>query len=334
MRQETVYFLQALAEGGVSYDLANQILKQAFLSEINRSCAGVQQSDTLWISEGAKQTRMELESLCDSLDRFSKPSQLLPAAENFQKLLGKLQGMQICTIQSLNSRQGPTTDQLHILVPQLFNMARTHLESQISSQIYRAVVLGGVEVFNQLSNSLPATVQEQITFYLNVLEPLLEGLDDHLDGRWAYERRKVKICGKFIINQYVNSTVKEDELAQIPGRCAVGTGAGGDMRITGRGSITNLSPGRIKQDWKPHVMTRIPKDTFFKMKDIRFKNPNEILDGCFQNRNYLISPKEYFQVYNKYLIAETMFQRYHRGNCLFCGGMILGDKCSECGERK
>ena len=153
--------------------------------------------------------------------------------------------------------------------------------------------MGGVEVFNQLSNSLPATVQEQIAFYLNVLEPLLEGLDDHLDGRWAYERRKVKICGKFIINQYVNSTVKEDELAQIPGRCAVGTGAGGDMRITGRGSITNLSPGRIKQDWKPHVMTRIPEDTFFKMKDIRFKNPNEILDGCFQNRNYLISPNEF-----------------------------------------
>ena len=332
MRIQTGYFLQALAEGGVSSEQILHIFKKTILQELENNLPALRNPETLWISDVAVSARNEYLQLEKDVNKITNPSRITRFIERMQKIQGKIQGLQIVTIQSLNSPKGPSIDKLHILVPQLFPLAQKQLKRKTEIQMFRLCVFGGLDKMKDIHAISSQSVSEQIHFLYDVMDIKINSLGDALDGRWAYERRKIRICRKYIVEQYMSVPVTQEELLQVPGNYRIGTGSNGVVRISGRGNITNLSPAGLTEADIADIRTRISTQGFFQLTDLLKKTPDQVLNLCLKGEPYIIEPGEIFRLYNQYLISHTMFFRFRRGNCLFCGGVVINNRCTECGE--
>lgn len=332
MNQQSVYFLQALWDGGIKTPQLLNLGKKGMKQESSEALMGLWNRDTLWISEEAKSLRRQMEQIVESIDSISAPAQLTTVLDRYERVLGELRALQVETMQCLTSEEGPALRHLHVIVPPLFTMAGRRLENHLKYQLYRLMVFGKTEEMKKIKPVGLRTPYHWVEFYRNTVEPGLRSLGDRLDGRWAYERRKIKVLRHLVLEQYIAVAPREEELAAIPGRAYVGVGQGGDMRIFGRGRLTNISPDTLLERWDYLSQTTISSQSFYETDEIETKSPEEILEFCFKGREYLMDVQGFFRAYNEYLIGQTIYYRVKRGNCLYCGGMISRGQCERCGQ--
>lgn len=331
MRQQTIYFLQALWDVDVQRDELCSITKEASLYEIEHSLSGIFDCQTIFVSEKAKELKRQIKDIEKKIEKIEKPYRLININDEYQRIIGELHALQIKTVKTLDSKSGPMFEDLHIIVKQLFPFALKKIKEQTYFQLYRMIILNG---------SLPSTnfylpssnyLEEWIHFYKNKLTPMVETLGDQtLDGRWAYERKSVTLNNRIRIEQFVAVKPEYDELRIEIGRPQIGTGKDGHLRIYGRGYITNLTPWHLVDNINIYCKRELVfvKD-FSVIKDENSK-PNEILNSLFGQEKYLISPEKYFEFINRYIIADTFYHRIRLGNCMYCGSPLYHDKCPKC----
>ena len=332
MNQQSIFFLQALWDGGVNKPQVLNLAKKAMEQQCARDLAGLRDSNTLWISDEARDLRRQMEKIIHAIQQITVPSQLISMLNRYEKVLGELRALQIKTMQSLTGEAGPVIEKLHVIVPPLFTMAGKRLENQMGYQLYRIMVFGSMDEIKAIKMKSVRTVYHWIEFYKNTLQPRLLSINERLDGRWAYERRRVMVLRHLIVEQYIAVPPREEELSVIPGRACIGTGQGGDMRIFGRGRLTNLRPEELTDRWEYLSKNHISLQSLCQIEELQTRYPEEILEACFNGKPYLIDAPEFFQVYNQYLIGQTLYYRTKRGNCMYCGGMISHGQCEQCGE--
>lgn len=333
MKQQTIYFLQALWDVEVQREEVNGIARDASSYEINRVLAGVLDEQTIWVSEKAKNLKQKVEEIQKEIKTLENPYQLFGINREYQKVIGEIQALQIKTIQTLNSKSGPMFENLHIIVKQLFPFAWKRVREQSYLQLYRMMVLSGKVPDPDVCLPTSRSLDEWIPFYQDQLLPMLESLDDKtLDGRWAYERKQVILNHRIRIEQFVSVKPEADELKTGIGRPRIGTGKEGHFRIYGRGHITNLTPWDLEKDIRGVCKQEIP--SIKKLSQICEENvePNTMLGAVFENEKYLIAPEKYFEFLNMYMIADTFYHRIHLGNCIYCGSPLYHDRCPRCNE--
>lgn len=331
MKQQTIYFLQALWDANVQRDELTQITKEASLYEINHILKGVSDSRTLWISERARSLKRQSDTVRAEIEQLSWPHQLIGINREYQKLAGEIQALQIKTIKTLSSPNGPNFEEMHIVVKQLVPFALKKVREQVCFQIYRMLVLNGNLPDMRLYPPFDASLEAWVNFYKNKLGPMFEQLEEGiLDGRWAYERKKVTLNHRIQLEQFVAEKPEREEVRNVIGRPQIGTGEKGHLRISGRGYLTNLSPWDLVPDMNLacHKELTFIKDYF--LVDDENRNPAEILDSIFGHEKYLIAPEKYFELINKRMIADTFYHRIQLGACLYCGAPLYHNRCPEC----
>lgn len=333
MKQQTIYFLQALwdIEQDAMREKISGISREALLHEIETAFAGVMHERTLWVSDQSLLARQRIIKLKEDLAKVNRPNQLIRINQEFQTLQGEISGMQIQTMQTLHAGHGPMLDKVHIIARQIQPFAISKIREQCYYQLYRLMVLCGSWPDRTLQLPQEAHSSEWIRLFRDRISPLLaQQRMAVLDGRWAYERRKISL-GKVQLEQFIRVQARPEEIRQMVGAPSIGSGSDGSLRIFGRGAITNLTPGDIdgyKDDLIIKNLSSIQNLSYFGNEN---SNPLQVLERLFGKRKYLIMPEKYFAFINKAIIAETFYQRVTIGNCIYCGSPLYHGKCSSCG---
>ncbi|MBR4027694.1 MAG: hypothetical protein IKJ01_09145 [Lachnospiraceae bacterium] len=331
MNQQTIYFLQALWDNDVQRETLQKIAKDASQYEINRLLEGVLDSRTIWVSDEAKKLKKQIENVKREIENISRPYHLIGLNKEYQRIMGEIQALQIQTAQSLYANVMRFED-IHIVVRQFFPFTLKKMQEQTYYQLYRLLILNGA--LPEIKFYLPVGdfLEEWIYFYQNKLLPMFEQLEDKtLDGRWAYERKKVVLNNKIQIEQFVAVKPKQEEFKNGIGRPVIGTGDNGHLRIFGRGYITNLTPWDMKHITHlscENKITFVKDYSFIKDENV---NPSYILDKIFGHKKYMITSEVYFEFLNTYIIANTFYKRMELGNCLYCGSTLYHNVCPKCG---
>lgn len=331
MNGQSVFFLQALWDLGIEKDKIVALSKENIKYEIERSMKGVLHPETLWISDDAKKLKQELISVKMQVDRIDNPYQLAEIVDQYKKIMNEIQAMQIQTVQTLNSDLGPLVPDMHILVRQLFPMALARIKEQIKYELYRLFILSGRLDFEGIALPDDDSLQDWIKYYRDIVYALINKFNSTvLDGRWAYEKRKVVIHKKISFIQFIAVTPREEEIAIAPGKADFGIGDEGGLRIYGRGYITNLAPEDMPHSIGAFFIKRLMgSNDFSKIRDEN-ENPAEILDHYFGDQKYMVSAEEYFRFINVFLIAKEFYPRIKRGNCIYCGSPLHQGICLKC----
>ncbi len=332
MKQQTIYFLQALWDTEPEKEQITRIGQDALRSEIEKAFAGVLHEETLWISVQAVQLRKRIVKIRDDILQITKPSQLLRINQDFQTVLGEVQGMQVQTMQALNSGSGPMPDQIHILARQIRPFAIRQIREQCMYQMYRLLVLCGRWPDPGIKLPDGEFSSDWIPFFRDRLSQLLaQQKRETLDGRWAYERRQVTLSG-VRLEQFIRVPPRGPEIGQMIGVPVIGSGKDGCLRISGRGSITNLAPEDVLKYYKSGYVGDLSFLSNLTLVGNENAHPAQVLDRVLGRKKYLITPEKYFAFINKYIIADTFNQRIRIGNCLYCGSALYHGRCPECGR--
>ena len=113
MKQQTIYFLQALWDVDVQRDELSNIAKEASLYEINHLLAGILDTQTIWISERAKELGEEIKEIKRNIEKLERPYRLIGINNEYQKIIGELYALQIKTVKTLDSKSGPMFEDMH-----------------------------------------------------------------------------------------------------------------------------------------------------------------------------------------------------------------------------
>lgn len=334
MNSQSIYFLQALWDVDVQKDRLLKIARDSMKKNIEQTLKGALDPKTIWNSPKAKELYQKITDLKNSIDGIRRPYDLLAINNQFIDTAGKIRVLQIQTAQSLNSEAGIQLAHLHIIAKQLIPYAMKQLKNQTNFQLYRYLVLGGSIPDRDFYYPESSMIEEWIYFYEKKLMPLLSLLQDgELDGRWAYERRRIAISGGLIVEQFVKVEPREKELNQPLGIPGIGTGELGAFRIFGRGKITNLNPFVFENGLKLKIRRRMSSAFEPLLQRNENSNPKDMLDQIMGRNYYLISPDEYFTNLNKQMLAGTFHQRIKTGTCFLCGGPLYKNKCTSCGSQ-
>ena len=90
MKQQTIYFLQALWDVDVQREQLSNIAKEASLYEINHLLSGVLDEQTIWVSEKAKSLKRQIEEIQKDIRKLGRPYQLIGINNEYQKVIGEL----------------------------------------------------------------------------------------------------------------------------------------------------------------------------------------------------------------------------------------------------
>lgn len=331
MKQQTIYFLQALWDAGVRRDKLEKLARDAALYEIDHLLEGVLDSRTIWISDTAKELKRQVGKVRQEIGTVSRPYQLTGLNKEYQKLIGEIHGLQVKTVRTLYAEYGPLSDDLHIIVRQLFPFALKKFKEQTCFQLYRLMALRGSLPKNGFYLPQGDFLEEWISFYLNKLEPMFAQLDDRtLDGRWAYERKSVVLNRKIHVEQFVAVKPFPEELKNGIGRPKIGTGEKGHLRIYGRGYITNLTPWDMMGN-----IGVLSGENLAAIEDCSFiedenANPVQLLERIFRGKKYIVAPENYFELINRFMTADTFYRRVKLGNCIYCGSPLYHNQCPNC----
>lgn len=333
MKSRSIYFLQTLWDVEVQRKDLLQIAKKAMMHDVEKTLCGVLNQHTIWLSSEACTLQSRIETIKKRIEAIEKPYDLLDINDKFIDATGKIRALQIKTIQTLDADSGLIMKDMHIVVRQLFPYVLRRIKEQMSYQIYRLLVLGCELPEQALCIPKDEELQMVLNYYLTRITPLLDTLSDsELDGRWAYERRRVCLNGELVIEQFVSVTPLDEEIKQPLGIPSIGTGANGEFRIFGRGKMTNLLPKDISEKIVIQICRKIPDINKFSFITNENCNPLIILNRIFEKRKYLVSPQDYFELINRSIIANTFYHRVKTGNCIYCGSPLYINKCSKCGR--
>ena len=332
MNQQTIYFLQALWDMGVQRERLGALVRDASGMEIEKGTKGVSDPKTVVISEEAKKTMNRIAAVKVELSKVKQPKPVAGLSREYRKLIGEMQALQIKTAQTLLSDTGPVFRDLHVVVKQLVPYAKKKVQRQTWFQMYRLLVLNGKFPAATLYYPTSDLLEEWIYFYQNKLTPLLDQLDDGtLDGRWAYEKRKIELNHLVWVEQFVSVKPKQEELALAPGSVQVGYGDQGQIRICGRGFLNNLHPEALSAGMDLVYEKKMPYIHDFTFLTYENQNPEQMLDAIFKEKPYLISPEAYFEFLNRGILTRTFFDRISQGSCISCGSPLYHNKCPKCG---
>lgn len=106
MTRQSGYFLQALWETGAGKEKVLALGKASICYEIHKSLEGVQHPETVFVSEPSKTAYKEICLLEERIQKAEQPYQLADISADLQQLIGRIQAMQITTVQSLTSPFG------------------------------------------------------------------------------------------------------------------------------------------------------------------------------------------------------------------------------------
>ena len=332
MKQQTIYFLQALWDTEPEKDQITGIGREALCKEMDRAFAGVLHEETIWVSARAGQMKQRIAQIRMDASQAMRPSQLLRINQDFLTVLGEIQAMQLQTMQALNAGAGPVPAQIHILARQIRPFAIRRIREQCMYQMYRLLVLKGG--WPDPGTELPdgESSPEWIPFFLDKLCQLLaQQKKETLDGRWAYERRQVSLGG-IRLEQFIRVTPRREEIRQMIGQPGIGSGKNGCLRFFGRGAITNIAPEDMLKYYKSGYVRNLSFVSNMTLADKENAAPTQVLERILGRKKYLIAPEDYFKLINKYIIAETFNQRVGIGKCLYCGSTLYHGRCPECGR--
>ncbi len=331
MNRQSALFLQAMWDQGIEKDDIIALSKENMRYEIERSMKGVLHPRTIWISDEAKELKRRLLRIRERIDAMDDPYQLPEIADEYREVMGRIQAMQISTVQALNA--GLAISDLHILVRQLFPLAFARIKERIIYERYRLLVLSGRLDYEGITLPEHDDLQDWLEYYKNRLYALTRAFDvDELKGGWAYEKRKVVIDKRLRFTQFVAAEPREEECALMLGRADFGAAEGGTVRIYGRGCLTNLVPedmaGGVEKSFEKHL-TDIADFSGVTDED---RNPLEILNRYFEGKKFVISVEEYFRFINIYLVIKEFYPRIERGSCIYCGAPLYQGICQKCGD--
>lgn len=333
MNRQSVFFLQAMWDADIEREKVLRLGRENAAYEIESNLRGALHPKTLWISDEAKKLRERLFFVRAKLEEADMPYQLLEISEEYQKITGEIQAMQIRTARTLQAASGPLMPDIHILVRQLFPLAVRKIREQVMYERYRLVVLTGRQDYEGADVPLTDDLEDWVRYYRDIIRPLTDRLDlSILDGRWAYEKKKVTLCGRLSFTQFIAVKPKAEELMMPPGKAGIKTGEEGNVRIHGRGYMTNLTPeDMLHVPEKPVIkrMTCIKDFSGIRSED---EEPEKVLAGYSGERKYLVSAEEYFRFVNMSLIAGEFYTRMKRGNCIDCGMPLYQGICPRCGS--
>lgn len=333
MNRQSVYFLQALWDADIDREKIAELGRENARYEIERSLKGALHPDTLWISDEAKKLRQRLDSIKKELEAVEKPCELLGLSEEYLRIIGEIQAMQAKTVRTLYAPHGPLVPDLHILARQLAVPALHRIREQVKYEQYRLFVLTGSSDFERSVMPGGDDLREWVRYYADVIYTLINRFPvSALDCRWAYEKRKVTVYGRLSFMQFVSVKPGEEEGMAAPGRAKVKTGREGNLRICGRGYITNLAPEDMPGAAEGNLIRRIPPAEDFSKIGGEDENPAAVLERYFGERKFMVSAEDYFCFLNMALIAGEFYFRMKRGNCMDCGLPLYQGVCPVCGK--
>lgn len=306
MKRESIYFMQALAERNIQPEKILSIVKTAMQNEVERTLKGALRQETLWISDDANKARRRINRIRDQISHLNALKQAIRLNEDFQRIRTDILEMEARTRATLISSEGPMLADLHIVAKQLLGskFILENMKTQIYFQLYRLLVLSGKMPIEKVSLPTGDVLEEWIYFYRDQINAaVLQLRDEVLDGRWAYERKQFTLNQWVQIDQFVSVKPEAEELGQVVGGSCVKC-QGGNVRISGRGYITNISPYELEEQFDAMYETMADLETDFSFIIDENMRPDEILSGLYGSRKYLVEPSKYFQLINRYLIAK------------------------------
>ncbi|MBQ9695254.1 MAG: hypothetical protein IJV58_02370 [Oscillospiraceae bacterium] len=335
MKKQTVYFLQALYTAPVD---KNKVVQTGILyakDEMQRNLQGFLHPRTLLISDYAKQLKRKAQSLLGQLDMVQNPQGLLPLVDEYERLIGEVAYCQKLTIRALDNPAGSQRSDLHIIARQMIPFAAKSIRTRCILSTLRCEILRGRTNFRREPFPENDSLHDWLDYYFRVIGPETDTMpDDIADGRWAYELHTVRFRPYLTIPQFVMKQPATDrDLWIAPGQARVGSGAGGVLRITGRGCLTNLLPSDEKCLVSGEYVSSLAQIRKFQAIDRSDKkyseNPNQCLERLL-GRKYLIHAEEYFQMMNRYLVTHTLGIRLQEGSCMYCGSLMSKGVCQKC----
>lgn len=333
MNRQSVFFLQAMWDADIEREKVVRLGRENAAYEIESSLRGALHPKTIWISDEAKKLRERLFFVRAKLEAVDRPYQLLEISEEYQKITGEIQAMQIETVRTLQAASGPLMPDLHILVRQLFPLAMRKIREQVMYERYRLLVLTGRLDYEGADVPVTDALEDWIRYYRDVICPLADKFDiSILDGRWAYEKKKVTLCDRLSFTQFVAAKPEKEEWLTPPGKAGIKTGEEGNVRIHGRGYMTNLRPEDVLRVPERSLIKRMTCIKDFSGIGSEGEEPEKVLGRYFGEQKYMVSAKEYFGFVNMFLIAREFYTRMKRGDCIDCGMPLYQGICPRCGS--
>lgn len=305
LNRVTVDFLQELWKRGEQSDRILELSKNATREFIEYWCRGPLRPETMFLSERAREQRKRLASIMGKIDDVAMPTQLDDIMIQFCSCYEELKEMQTNTVEILLGQGYPLLSEIE-LVPKHFRARLVNVLKKISyAEMFRIMVFSDQHLNIKQLPAIPDSdaAESWVEFY-SQLEDSIHALSDReKDGRWAYELQTIdawKGSVELSIQQYVSVAPRDQEWNIAPGDTLVSVNGRGEMRMSGRGRITNLKYDAMERIREIKLIEGCRNISFCKAE--AEKDPKIVLDGLMKGADYLVDPKEYFQCLNLEMI--------------------------------
>lgn len=326
MKTRTVYFIKSLWDEGVKRELLLPLIRSVIEKEYRLRFSALKKGNFLFVSDRAKELENAVSKLEKRVYSIKNPDELIWIAEEMDRISGEMYALQIITSQELNRKGVVELSNIHIVFDLLSENTLKIIKQEIAFRLFRLLVLNEKDYENGTLNvpqidDLISWIQfEQIS-----LSCLINAMGtEKTDSRWAYELQEINLTNGIIFNQFLCMEVLPEEINIPPGMVKVQIGEKNRIRISGRGRISNINPYKWNMDlnYAKQLPLNLDYSSFGKEDD-----PKSVLDDIFDKTDYMIKPKDYFELVNKKIIVEEFDRRIAKKLCLFCGREAGNGRC-------
>ncbi len=310
MDNKTVFFFQALWEAQVKQEELLNLMKKITKRELTDSLGFFENGSFLFLSKDALHIKASYDLLKNKIEEIEVPRLFLGISREINRLSNEFYELYVSSKKELSRSDYINLAKIHCVYTKFSEYALGRVREEIAFRIYRILILSNnPSIRDVIKMPQKPTLSEWFTFFNSTIVPLENGMSNtEVDSRWAYKLCSIELPNKLIIKQFVSVSVKSDSITNLPGLTKVSYSESGEVVISGRGKISNINPLKwnLEAECIDCIIDCIPCDIESSYVHEITEDPHFILDRVFLNRQYIISPRDYFEYINKVIVVRDL----------------------------
>ena len=258
MKRLTIAFLQELC---ALVPQQQQALAQMIREELMEDIAGIMPgANSRFCSSAAQALQSDAVALRARLEAIPAPQELFPLWEQIAALCEKARMMHGETRNQLSGTDCPDPGCLHLCTAQEEPVLRRILNDYLHLEMYRLLVLGGMELFRRIPplSDIPDQPAARLRYEREYLRPAAQRIEQTQPfGLWAVCFQPTRRLGPAAtLPAYILCAPDEKAGSLLPGEYNIRVRAS-DILFQGMGLLTNLTPDTIERAQHEPVRDRV-----------------------------------------------------------------------------